>query len=493
MRRLAVALISQRSIRCNYWLLPRAASAWEKAAAGCRSPKRGAGEREVRTDLGDLGEMKDHHVSDPKRLLILCTTTGYQTRAFVEAAEKLGITPVFGSDRCHRLEDPWKDGAVPLRFEDPDASARLIVDFARASPLDAIVSLGDRPTPTAARASKALNLPYHPPEAVDVCANKYLSRQRLRAAGFNVPAFTRFDLESDPREAVAAGPTQVEFPCVLKPLALSGSRGVIRADGPAEFVCAFERIRNLLRSGEVQALREDASNFIQVESYVEGAEIAIEGLVDRGRLRVLAIFDKPDPLVGPFFEETIYVTPSRLSPETQDRLTETLESAVRALRLFHGPLHAEVRLNSGGVWILEVAARSIGGLCSRALRFISQDFGGDISLEELLIRLALGEDVRSIEREKVASGVMMIPIPEAGVFDRVEGVDDALETPGVTDVRITAKPDQHLVPLPEGSSYLGFVFARGSTPEFVERSLRQAHRNLRFFIQPALSVIGARS
>jgi biotin carboxylase len=443
--------------------------------------------------LGDWGKIKDPHVRDAKRLLILCTTTGYQTRAFVEAAGRLGIAPVFGSDRCHRLEDPWQDGALPLRFEDPDASARLIVDYARASPLDAIVSLGDQPTPTAARASQALKLPHHPPEAVDVCANKYLSRQRLREAGSNVPAFTRYALESDPREVVAAGPTQVEFPCVLKPLALSGSRGVIRADGPGEFVRAFERIRNLLRSGEVQARREGASNFIQVESYVEGAEIAIEGMVDQGRLRVLAIFDKPDPLVGPFFEETIYVTPSRLSPETQDCVTETLERAVRALALFHGPLHAEVRLNSGGVWILEVTARSIGGLCSRALRFISPDLGGDISLEELLIRLALGEDVRSIQRDKVASGVMMIPIPEAGVFERVEGVEEALKVPGVTDVRITAKPDQKLVPLPEGSSYLGFIFARGSTPEFVERALREAHRNLRFVIQPALPVIGSRS
>ena len=446
----------------------------------------------VRTELCSMIDSMTNEAG-AKRLLILCTTTGYQTRAFVEAAEKLGIASAFGSDRCHRLEDPWQDGALPLRFDDPDGSARRIADYARGSPLDAIISLGDRPTPTAARAGKVLNLPCHPPEAADVCANKYLSRERLRAAGLNVPAFTRFALDSDPGEVVAASPARFEFPCVLKPLALSGSRGVIRADDPAEFVRAFERIRNLLRSGEVQSLRESASNFIQVETYVEGAEIAIEGLVDRGRLRMLAIFDKPDPLVGPFFEETIYVTPSRLSRETQDCVTEALEHAVLALALFHGPLHAEVRLNSGGVWILEVAARCIGGLCSRALRFTSPDFGGDIALEELLIRLALGEDVTSVLREKVASGVMMIPIPEAGVFERVEGVEEAMTTPGVTDIRMTAKPDQQLVPLPEGSSYLGFIFARGSTPDFVEQTLRQAHRNLRFIIQPALPVIGSRS
>jgi biotin carboxylase len=427
--------------------------------------------------------------SDSRRILILCTTTGYQTRAFVEAAEKMGLAVVFGTDRCHVLEDPWQDGALPLRFEDPENSARQIVEYARAARIDGIVSLGDCPTPTAARACQALNLPHHPPEAADVCRDKYLSRERLRAAGLNVPAFTRFSLDSDPREALARCDDSVKFPCVLKPLALSASRGVIRADTPEEFINAFGQIKALLRSPEVQVMREGTSQFIQVESYVEGGEIAVEGLLDHGRLQVLAIFDKPDPLVGPYFEETIYVTPSRLKPETQTAVIETLERGAAALGLFHGPLHAELRLNSGGVWILEVAARSIGGLCSRALRFTSPDLGNSISLEELIIRLALGNEIRTVRREDVASGVMMIPIPQAGIFEQVEGVEEALETPGVEDVRITAKPNQKLVPLPEGSSYLGFIFARGATPEFVEAALRQAHKKLQFVIHPALPVI----
>ena len=429
---------------------------------------------------------------EARRLLLLATTTGYQTHAFVEAAEKLGLDVVFGTDRCHVLEDPWRDGALPLRFEDPQNSAARILEYARTNRVDAVVALGDRPTPTAARASRALGLLHHPAEAADICRDKYLSRERLRAAGLSVPGFQRFRLTANPC-AIASGFGR-GFPCVLKPLALSASRGVIRADDPEQFVAAFERIRNLLRSPEVRVLREETSDFIQVETYVAGEEIAVEGLMDRGRLKVLAIFDKPDPLTGPFFEETIYVTPSRLPAAVEAAVAETLEQATRALGLYHGPLHAELRLDPDGlsprkIWVMEVAARSIGGLCSRALRFSSPSHGEGMGLEELLIRLALGEDLHEVQREPMASGVMMIPVPEAGIYTDVDGVEAARATPWVEDVVITAKPAEKLVPLPEGASYLGFIFARGPSPEFVEDALRQAHAKLRFEIAAALPVV----
>jgi biotin carboxylase len=226
-----------------------------------------------------------------------------------------------------------------------------------------------------------------------------------------------------------------------------------------------------------------------VESYVEGAEIAVEGIVDRGRLRILAIFDKPDPLVGPFFEETIYATPSRLAAETQQHVIQTLGRAVQALGLYHGPLHAELRINREGVWVMEVAARSIGGLCSRALRFRIPQVDANVSLEELLIRLALGLDVSRICREDAASGVMMIPIPQAGFYQETQGVEEALATPGIEEILITAKVSQKLVPLPEGSSYLGFIFGRGHSPDFVEDALRHAHEKLRFVLTSDLPVI----
>ncbi len=430
-----------------------------------------------------------------KRLLILTTTTGYQTRSFTDAAERLGLDVVFGTDRCHVLDDPWRDGALPLRFENPEDSARQVAEYARANPVHAVVALGDRPAATAARACQALGLLFHPPEAADACRDKSISRDRLRAAGLNVPAAARAPVDADPRALLASGsaPPGIGFPCVLKPLALSASRGVIRANDAGEFIGAFDRIRDLLRTPEVRVLREKTSDFIQVESYVEGAEIAVEGLMDRGRLRVLTIFDKPDPLVGPFFEETIYVTPSRLAPQAQTQVTGTLEEAVRALGLLHGPLHAELRINPRGIWVLEIAARSIGGLCSRALRFHSSASGPDLSLEEVIIRLGLGEDLSSVRREEAAAGVMMIPVPESGIFEKVEGVEQALETPGVEDILITAKPTEKLTPLPEGSSYLGFIFARGKTPELVEDGLRRAHAKLRFVVSPELPVISRSS
>jgi biotin carboxylase len=430
-----------------------------------------------------------HDPASSRRLLILATTTGYQTQAFVEAAAGMGLAVAFGTDRCHVLEDPWRDGALPLRFEDPEASASLIVEYARSNPLEAIVALGDRPTPTAARACHALGLLHHPPDAADTCRDKYQSRERLRAAGLNVPAFTRLPLDADAVALAASQAGGVALPCVLKPLALSASRGVIRADDPEQFIRAFERIRALLRSPDVQVMREEVSSFIQMEAYIPGQEIAVEGLVDRGQLHILAIFDKPDPLVGPFFEETIYVTPSRLEQDAQAEVVRALEEAAQALGLYHGPIHAELRINSQGVWVLEVAARPIGGLCSRALRFCSEGLGAELSLEEVVIRLALGETVQAIRREAAASGVMMIPIPEAGIYEDVEGVEEALKTPGVEDIRITAKPGQKLLPLPEGASYLGFIFARGESPEFVESALRGAHGRLRLRMQPLLPVV----
>lgn len=420
------------------------------------------------------------------RVMILCATTGYQTRAYAEAAASMGLEVVFGSDRCHVLDDPWRDGALPLHFEDPQASARQIVDYARLRPLDAIVPLGDRTVPSAARACQMLGLNSHPPEAADFCRDKFRSRERLRDCGLNIPPFARYALNEDPRRITGA-----EFPCVLKPLSLSGSRGVIRANNAGEFVRNFERIRALLRSPDVQVMREETAGHIQVEGYIEGAEIAAEGFVDRGAMTLLAIFDKPDPLEGPYFEETIYVTPSRLPDETQKQVAHAVSRAIKALGLFHGPFHAELRVNSKGVWPLEVAARSIGGLCARALRFSSPTLGVDIPLEKLVIALALGWDVQPVLRENQAAGVMMIPIEKGGVYQGIQGLEEARATPGVEDVMITAKPSMRLIPFPEGCSYPGFIFARGPTPEFVESALRRAHHKLRFVTTPDLPVIAS--
>jgi biotin carboxylase len=318
---------------------------------------------------------------------------------------------------------------------------------------------------------------------VRACHDKYLARQLFHAAGLPVPQFFRVPLGDSPSAAAGRAP----YPCVLKPLGLSASRGVIRANTPEEFAAAFERIKALLeKSLDIRMAREDHNQYLQVEAYIPGREFAIEGLVTRGAVRILALFDKPDPLEGPFFEETIYVTPSRESPAVQQTIREAVTTAVRALGLYHGPFHAELRYNEAGAWMLEVAARPIGGLCSKALRF-----GANLPLEELLLRHAVGEDVSALALSDAASGVMMVPIPRGGIYEEVSGVDDARAVAGIDDVVITAKTGQMLVPLPEGAAYLGFLFARGRQPVEVEHALRDAHARLQFQIATALPTLKA--
>ncbi len=418
-----------------------------------------------------------------KRLLLLSTTTGYQAQQFRAAAERIGVPLVLATDSCHQLENAWGEGALSVRFQKPCESAGKIAEFAQHHPIHGVVAIGDAPTMTAAVVAQELKLPFHSPAAVELCRNKFLARERYKQAGMRVPWFQRFKVLSDPAVVSRAVP----YPCVVKPLGLSASRGVIRANNEAEFVAAFKRIVALLQQKDVKILRDESAGWIQVESFISGREIAVEGLVSGGTVRVLAVFDKPDPLDGPFFEETIYVTPSRVDASTKEAVTVCTQQAVTALALSHGPVHAELRINDDGPWILEVAARPIGGLCAGALRFVSKSVL--ISLEELILRHALGEAVTTLERERCASGVMMIPIPHEGFYEGVQNVEAAQDVPGIERIEITAKLQQKLVPLPEGASYLGFIFARGENAGMVEAALRKSHARLKFEISTAIPVV----
>lgn len=420
-----------------------------------------------------------------KRVLILASKLGYQTRGFAEMAERLGVHVSFGTDRCHQLENPWGDDALALHFENPRKAAQEIArafsdGVAGEKAVDAVLALGDRPTVTASYAAEALGIAGNSAAAAEICRSKLRQRGTLRAAGVRVPDFFSFALSEDIADVLA----RVKFPCVVKPLSLSASQGVIRANNADEFAEAVRRIRLLMESPEIQVLREPECDRLLVETYIAGREVAVEGLIERGRLRVLAVFDKPDPLEGPYFEETIYVTPSRLPAEMQKAIEECAGSAVRALGLITGPVHAEFRVNESGPWVLEIAPRPIGGLCSRALRF-----GADkISLEELLLRDALGMPGGDAEREIEASGVMMIPVPRSGIFDGVEGIEAAESVAGVTDIQITARLHDYVAAWPEGSSYLGFIFARADSAEETETALREAHRRMNFRFSSRLPV-----
>ena len=408
-----------------------------------------------------------------KRILLLLPTKTYRAEAFLSAASQLGVTVVIGSDQPQTLSELSPRKSFVIDFSKPEKATKTIVTFAQAHPIDAIVGVDDDTTVLVSMAAQALSLAHNSVESARTTRSKYQMRKVLAAAGIPSPRFELVSINADPAKIAK----HAKFPCVLKPLSLSASRGVIRANDPKEFAKAFRRIVSILDSSDVKTRKDARTQQILVEDFIPGVEVALEGILIQGRLKVLAIFDKPDPLDGPFFEETLYVTPSRLPVDVQEDIISCTTRTADALGLREGPVHAELRVNDNGAWIIEIAARSIGGLCARTLRF-----GTGISLEELIIRHAIGMEVESLQREQQPAGVMMIPIPHAGILREVRGKADAERVSGIEEVTISIATGQKVLPLPEGARYLGFIFARGNTPESVEDSLREAYCRLEFVI-----------
>ncbi|MGI8871220.1 MAG: ATP-grasp domain-containing protein [Candidatus Limnocylindria bacterium] len=392
----------------------------------------------------------------------------YRTADFLAAARQVGVGVVIGTDRTPALSGLMPEPPLRLDFTRPaDAVDRIVADATRRR-YDGIVAVDDAGTRIAAAAAERLKLPHNPPAAVATSHDKAASRAALHAAGLPTPCFAVHSADRAPATLAES----IRYPCVIKPLDLSASRGVIRADDPITFAAAWERVTAIVRAA-------CADPRVLVEDFVPGEEVAVEALLHGGVLEPLAIFDKPDPLDGPYFEETYYITPSRRSAADQGAVCDAVQRAVWALGLREGPIHAEVRLNELGPWVGEVAARSIGGLCARALRF-----GAGITLEELIIRHAAQLPIPPHQREDAASGVLMLPIPSAGTLRGVHGRAAARAVPGIAGLEISVPAGQRIVPLPEGDRYLGFLFARGATAGVVERSLRAAHAQLRIEIEP---------
>jgi biotin carboxylase len=409
------------------------------------------------------------------RLLLLLPTATYRAEAFLDAARSLELSVTIGMAQAPKDLPVSPDDVLPLDVRDPQAAAPIAVAFARHHPIDAVIGVDDVTAVVAAAVAEAVGLPHNSVASVTAARNKRQMRELLSGQGIPVPRHTVFPLDGDPREFAR----QVDYPCVVKPLILSASCGVIRANDEEEFMGAFRRVGTLLNNLGLVAQDEQA-RWILVEDFVPGIEVALEGLLTKGAFQPLAMFDKPDPLNGPFFEETIYVTPSRLPSDVQQDIIACADRTAQALGLREGPVHGEFRVNEHGVWVIELAARAIGGRCSRTL-----DFPSGMSLEELILRHALRMPLPPLTRQEQAAGVMMLPIPYGGRLREVRGQAEARAVPGVEELTITAEPGDELVPLPEGTRYLGFLLARGTTPEVVERSLRDAHRRLTVVISAA--------
>jgi biotin carboxylase len=405
---------------------------------------------------------------------LLLPTTTYRTKAFIDAALKLGVDVVAATEEASTLQGKNPGSLITLNFLDPDRAAESVASFARQYPVDAIIPVDEDTAVAAARIAEGLGLRHNPVAAAGRAKNKFLMREALSSAGVPVPRFWPFSLDDDP--ALIA--RRAAYPCVVKPTFLSTSRGVMRADNPNQFVAAFVWLEAILSTPGIARRGGRHAREALAEEFITGVEIAVEGLLTNGALRVLTVFDKPDPLDGPFFEETIYITPSRLPETTLMEVAETTAAATKAMGLVSGPIHAELRINEAGPWVIEVAARSIGGLCSQTLRF-----DGDRSLEELILMHALGQNTESIQRESKAAGVMMVPIPRAGTLRAIGGIDQARQLPQIEDIVITAHIGQQIQAPPEGAAYLGFIFSRAVEAERAEAALRQAHALLEFDIE----------
>jgi biotin carboxylase len=407
-----------------------------------------------------------------RRVMLLMSPATYRAAAFFDAARGLGIETVSVVDMPDHLQEYWGQ-SHGVSFGDRDRATETIVELARRDRVDALLSVDDSATELAALAGSQLGVPHNAPQAAVAARDKHVMREMLAAAGVRCPGFRTVPANAAPATFAASLP----YPVVVKPTRLSGSRGVIRANDPDELAAAVERLRRILVSTGSDLDQTE----ILIEDYIPGGEVAVEGLLTEGELHVLAIFDKPDPLVGPFFEETIYTTPSRLPADVQDAIARETAACAAALGLRTGPVHAELRINETGPWILEIAGRSIGGLCSTVL-----SFGAGMCLEELILRHAVGMEIPSYDRTGDAAGVMMIPIPKGGILRSVDGVEDAAKVALVDGVEITARLNYPIKPLPEGDSYLGFIFARAETPEAVEAALREAHGRLNVRIDPIM-------
>ena len=410
-------------------------------------------------------------------LLLLLPSMSYRGEAFLMAAGKVGVTLTVAGDAPPDFLEQAPDRFLTLDLHNPDTAVPAVMEFANTSPIDVVLGVNDQTAVLASTISVALGLPANSIDSVRAASNKQTMRNLLQKEGLPCPHFVVVGFDEKPEDVVQ----QVTFPCVLKPLTLSGSCGVIRADDQESFQKAFIRIGNLLKTF-ARPEHDVAGRQILIEDFIPGIEVALEGLLTKNTLHPLALFDKPDPLDGPYFEETIYVTPSRLPSDTQTRIVASLEKAARAIGLQEGPVHGELRINDQDIWVIEVAARSIGGKCSRML-----EFGTGRSLEELILLHALGQELPSLDLTRRAGGVMMIPIPQEGTLERIEGQDEAELVPGVEEVVMTAKPGDQLMPLPEGKRYLGFILARGTHPEEVESTLREAHQCLTVVIRASTS------
>lgn len=408
-------------------------------------------------------------------ILLVAPPDSYRVAPYIRAANQLGIPIKIASHGEHSLVNEVASG-LHIDLYNQDAAIKAIVAASEQDNYCGIIAADDMATEIAAHAAHALRLPHNPPQAVHLTRWKHKARAVLKKAGLPAPDFWTVNIS----DATQGHTPAITFPCVVKPLNLSASRGVIRCNNIAELVNASKRIANII----APLPDAEARSTVLIEQYIPGAEIAVEAILVDGELTPIAIFDKPDPLEGPYFEESYYVTPSRLPAVVQQKAVHIIEQACKAYGLTTGPVHAELRINDDEPYIIEIAARTIGGECARLLEYASGQ-----SLEALVIQFATGL-VKSDVKFDTAAGVLMIPTPQSGILRRVEGVLSAQKLPHINAIHLAIREGHELITLPEGASYLGFIFASADSPQQVEQALRDAYAQLNIIVDPLWRIEG---
>ncbi|MGH8872596.1 MAG: ATP-grasp domain-containing protein [Acidimicrobiia bacterium] len=395
--------------------------------------------------------------------VVLLPSTTYRAADFVRAAEALDIDLIVASEQPPPFD--MGDRYLQIDCSDPDRAAETILGLGDKAPIDGVVAADDAGVVVAALAGRKLGLRANDPEAAVATRDKALQRVAMRDAELPQPLFALVPAHDMGAEAAA----MVGYPLVVKPLDRAAGQGVIRVDRPGDLPAAVKRVRSIV----------GASASLLVEELMRGEEVALEGIVRDGELTPLALFDKPDAVDGPYFPETILVTPTRLDERAQTECRRVASAALAAIGITHGPVHIEMMVEGDTVRVIEVAARSIGGLCSRSLNFGLLG----TTLETLILRNAIGMEKPELRREHTASGVLMIPIPRPGHFVAIEGLDRVRELEHISAIDITTPPGSLLLPPPEGDRYLGFIFARAGEREPVEAALRQAMKIIQVVLE----------
>ena len=403
------------------------------------------------------------------------TTSTYRASAFLEASKKLEISTIIGTDQPDILGHLNPGSSINLDYSKNNDSKKKIIEHINKFPIHGVLAIDEETLILGAIVADSLGLICHSMESVSTTRSKYELRKVLSEDGLRNPEFKLISSEENPKLISKS----ISFPCVMKPTYLSGSRGVIRANNEKEFTNAYLRIKNILDEPEAIIRGKDEAKMLLIEEYIDGIEVAVEGIIVNGEFLPLTIFDKPEPLDGPFFEETLYVTPSRLPKSLQEKILEETKNASNAIQLTNGPVHAELRIDrNGDPWVIDIASRTIGGKCSRAIKF-----SDGITLESIILSHVLGKKLPNIVPISSSSGVMMIPIPKSGVLKEVLGKEDALAIEGIEEIEITIPLGDKIVQLPEGDRYLGFIFASSKKSDETIEILKEAHKNLKFKIE----------